>query len=60
MGCLRQRLVRHRKGRGSADAGAARVSANMPVVMKQVFDTMSQTTGVDFTEILRPTTMMQW
>jgi len=25
----------------------------MPIVMKQVFDTMSEATGVDFTEIMR-------
>ena len=34
-------------------AGAAQISANMPIVMKQVFDTMSEATGVDFTEIMR-------
>ena len=40
---------------GSGD-GASRVSANMPAVMKQVFDTMSEATGVDFTEILKANT----
>ena len=28
----------------------------MPVVMKQVFDTMSQATGVDLSEIIRAST----
>ena len=40
-------------GTGGETNGAASVSGNMPVVMKQVFDTMSQATGVDFSEILR-------
>ncbi len=34
-------------------AGASQISGNMPVIMKQVFDTMSEATGVDFTEIMR-------
>jgi len=40
---------------GTADGGngASQISGNMPVVMKQVFDTMSEATGVDFTEIMR-------
>ncbi|MBR1624017.1 MAG: flotillin family protein, partial [Pseudobutyrivibrio sp.] len=38
------------------EGGAARISANMPIVMKQVFDTMSEATGVDFTEIMRANT----
>ena len=40
---------------GTADGsnGAAQISGNMPIVMKQVFDTMSEATGVDFTEIMR-------
>ena len=41
-------------GEGAAGgAGASQISANMPIVMKQVFDTMSEATGVDFTEIMR-------
>ncbi|MBQ7679061.1 MAG: flotillin family protein [Butyrivibrio sp.] len=40
-------------GDGSGDSGAAQISGNMPVVMKQVFDMMSEATGVDFTEIMR-------
>ena len=40
---------------GTADGanGASQISGNMPIVMKQVFDTMSEATGVDFTEIMR-------
>ena len=41
---------------GSGDAGAAQISGNMPVVMKQVFDTVSEATGVDLTEIMRANT----
>ena len=40
---------------GSAN-GPAAVSASMPVVMKQVFDTMSEATGVDFAEIMKANT----
>ena len=40
-------------GTGDGTNGAAQISGNMPVVMKQVFDTMSEATGVDFTEIMR-------
>ncbi|MBO7710631.1 MAG: flotillin family protein [Lachnospiraceae bacterium] len=40
-------------GTGDGAGGAAQISANMPIVMKQVFDTMSEATGVDFTEIMR-------
>ena len=40
-------------GTGDGNSGAAQISGNMPVVMKQVFDTMSEATGVDFTEIMR-------
>ena len=40
-------------GTGSGESGAAQISGNMPIVMKQVFDTMSEATGVDFTEIMR-------
>ena len=34
-------------------AGASQISGNMPIIMKQVFDTMSEATGVDFTEIMK-------
>ena len=40
-------------GTGESTSGAAQISGNMPIVMKQVFDTMSEATGVDFTEIMR-------
>ena len=40
-------------GTGDGSNGAAQISGNMPIVMKQVFDTMSEATGVDFTEIMR-------
>ena len=40
-------------GTGEGTSGAAQISGNMPIVMKQVFDTMSEATGVDFTEIMR-------
>ncbi len=36
--------------------GVTGISGAGPVVMKQVFDTMSQATGVDFTEILKANT----
>ena len=36
--------------------GMAQVSGNMPVIMKQVFDTMSEATGVDLKEIMRANT----
>ena len=38
---------------GEGATGASQISGNMPVVIKQVFDTMSEATGVDFTEIMR-------
>lgn len=38
---------------GDNGTGVAGVSGTAPVVMKQVFDTMSEATGVDFREILR-------
>ena len=34
-------------GGGSGDGSVSQVSGNMPVIMKQVFDTMSEATGVD-------------
>ena len=40
-------------GTGDGNNGASQISGNMPIVMKQVFDTMSEATGVDFTEIMR-------
>ena len=40
-------------GTGDNGNGASQISGNMPIVMKQVFDTMSEATGVDFTEIMR-------
>ena len=40
-------------GTGDGSNGASQISGNMPIVMKQVFDTMSEATGVDFTEIMR-------
>ena len=44
-------------GGGGADgSGVSQISGNMPVVMKQVFDTMTEATGVDFTEIMRAST----
>jgi flotillin len=42
---------------GDSDgSGASKISGNMPIVMKQVFDTMSEATGVDFAEIMRANT----
>ncbi|RKM59295.1 flotillin family protein [Butyrivibrio sp. CB08] len=40
-------------GTGDGTTGASQISGNMPIVMKQVFDTMSEATGVDFTEIMK-------
>lgn len=40
----------YENGNGS---GASSISGNLPVVMKQVFDTMSETTGVDFSELIK-------
>ena len=34
----------------------SRISAQMPVVIRQVFDTMSEATGVDMREIMRAST----
>ena len=42
-------------GDGS-EGGAAKISGNMPVVLKQVFDTMSEATGVDLAEIMKANT----
>ena len=36
--------------------GVSQVSGNMPVIMKQVFDTMSEATGVDLREIMKANT----
>lgn len=41
----------------SGDSGVAGVSGNIPVMMKQVFDTMTEATGVDMREILRSNTI---
>ena len=38
---------------GEGGSGVSQVSGSLPVVMKQVFDTMSEATGVDFADILR-------
>ena len=43
-------------GTGDGAAGASQISANLPIVMKQVFDTMSEATGVDFSEIMKANT----
>ena len=43
-------------GTGEGANGAGQISGNLPIVMKQVFDTMSEATGVDFTEIMRANT----
>ena len=43
-------------GTGANEAGASQISGNMPVIMKQVFDTMSEATGVDFAEIMKANT----
>ena len=43
-------------GTGDGANGAGQISGNLPIVMKQVFDTMSEATGVDFTEIMRANT----
>ena len=40
-------------GTGDGANGTSQISGNLPIVMKQVFDTMSEATGVDFTEIMR-------
>ena len=41
---------------GSRESGVSQVSGNMPVIMKQVFDTMSEATGVDLREIMKANT----
>lgn len=43
-------------GGGAGDGGVTGISNNVPVVMKQIFDTMSEATGVDFTEIMKANT----
>ena len=43
-------------GTGDGSGGASQISGTMPVVMKQVFDTMSQATGVDLSEIIKANT----
>ncbi len=41
---------------GNGESGVSQVSGNMPVIMKQVFDTMSEVTGVDLKEIMKANT----
>lgn len=41
---------------GSGESGVTQMSGNMPVIMKQVFDTMSEATGVDLREIMKANT----
>ena len=41
---------------GTDGSQASGMSGNMPVVMRQVFDTMTNATGVDFTDILKAET----
>ena len=43
-------------GTGEGASGASQISANLPIVMKQVFDTMSEATGVDLSEIMKANT----
>ena len=40
-------------GNDSNGLGTTQISGTLPVVMKQVFDTMSEATGVDFSEIMK-------
>jgi len=48
--------VRIYGGSQDGNSGVSNVTSNMPVIMKQVFDTMSEATGVDFTEIMKANT----
>ena len=41
----------------TSDSGISGVSGNIPVMMKQVFDTMSEATGVDMRDILKAKTL---
>ncbi len=41
---------------GEQGNGVSQISSSMPVIMKQVFDTMSEATGVDFSEIMKANT----
>ena len=41
---------------GAGEGGVSRMSAQMPVVIRQVFDTMSEATGVDMRDIMRAST----
>ncbi len=43
-------------GGSDGEGGISRVSGAMPVVIKQVFDTMSDATGVDMREVMRANT----
>ena len=42
---------------GGSGEGATSISGMSPVVMKQVFDTMSEATGVDLREIMKAQTI---
>ena len=41
---------------GNGGSGADQISGNVPIVMQQVFDTMSEATGVNFADILKSQT----
>ena len=41
---------------GGGESGVGQISGNAATVMQQVFDTMSEATGVDFREILKAQT----
>ncbi len=41
---------------GNGGSGADQISGNVPIVMQQVFDTMSEATGVNFADILKAQT----
>lgn len=43
-------------GSSEGESGISRISGAMPVVIKQVFDTMSDATGVDMREVMRAST----
>jgi len=43
-------------GGTGGEGGVSRISAQMPVVIRQVFDTMSEATGVDMRDIMRAST----
>lgn len=43
-------------GSNEGDIGVGNVTGSMPVIMKQVFDTMSEATGVNFSDIMKANT----